>query len=156
MPSGLSSARSCGASTKGTDGKIYFLESLGDIKIGFSKSVHRRLKTLATASPTPFLVIGTIDGSKQLERAIHKTLAQYRKGGEWFTGCADVRKVIDDLMANGPAVIGFVEPPLPLPVEPIEIKMRAPTRLYRFRRCVALICVRIAHIWGDLAEWIMP
>nr|WP_278376632.1 GIY-YIG nuclease family protein [Brucella anthropi] len=69
---------------KGTVGYVYFARSLDLVKIGFSKSVPKRVRSIATACPTEIEVIKIIPGTNQTERYFHTHFAGYRQKGEWF------------------------------------------------------------------------
>lgn len=89
--------------------KVYFIASADHIKIGFSANVNDRLRKLSTQNVLPFTVIGIIDGSKKLERAIHHKLAEHRNNGEWFSDCDAVRSVVNELMDRGADAIDYIE-----------------------------------------------
>ena len=59
----------------------------GDIKVGRSKDVDRRLDQLQTGCPHPLRVILQISGQGYRERAIHRIMKRHmiRRNGEWFT-----------------------------------------------------------------------
>ena len=79
---------------------IYFIEYAGRIKIGFAANVERRLGEFRTAIPS-FVRLGTMEGTRDHERAIHKALKAYRVGGEWFTDCPEVRTFLSQTMFSG-------------------------------------------------------
>lgn len=54
------------------------------VKIGKADSVKRRFRGLQTMSPVPVELLAQFPGSTELERALHKHLADYRQHGEWF------------------------------------------------------------------------
>jgi hypothetical protein len=87
---------------------VYFLECSGRIKIGHSANVKARMQQLTTGAPLELKLIATIDGDYRLELAIQRHLKPYRVKGEWFDDCGAVRSVIDGLVANGPAAIGYI------------------------------------------------
>jgi DNA-binding XRE family transcriptional regulator len=63
---------------------IYFIESAGRIKIGFSEKPTLRLSKIMSDSPFPALLIGVMDGGLAEERELHAQFAQDRFHGEWF------------------------------------------------------------------------
>ncbi|NKX16177.1 GIY-YIG nuclease family protein [Brucella pseudogrignonensis] len=69
---------------KGTVGYTYFARSGDLVKIGFSKSVPKRLKSISTACPTEIEIIKIIPGTSQTERYFHTHFGSYRQKGEWF------------------------------------------------------------------------
>lgn len=91
-------------------GQIYFIECAGRIKIGFSKNVQNRLRQFSTGSALKFDLLGAMNGTKELERAIHLHLVEHRAHGEWFDDCQAVREVMNNLLTFGPSYINFIEP----------------------------------------------
>jgi hypothetical protein len=67
-------------------GLVYFIEAVGTgrVKIGFTTDLTTRLHKLQTASAVPLCVVRTVDGTKQLEAALHRKWTHHRLGGEWF------------------------------------------------------------------------
>lgn len=56
----------------------------GPWKVGMSTDVRKRLATLQTGSPEPLRVYWAVPGGRALETRLHRTLAPWRKHGEWF------------------------------------------------------------------------
>ncbi len=82
---------------------IYFIECVGRIKIGFTRSaVERRMSEIATSAPDRLKLIGTIPGTITEEKALHVKLARYCTNGEWFVDCTEVRKAISALLSDTP------------------------------------------------------
>lgn len=69
---------------KGAVGYVYFARSADLVKIGFSKSVPKRVRSIATACPTEIEVMKIIPGTNQTERYFHTHFSGYRQKGEWF------------------------------------------------------------------------
>lgn len=69
-------------------GVVYFVgaKSLGPVKIGFTsdRTVSSRLSQLQTGSHEELVVLGQVDASPAVERAIHNLLASHLVRGEWF------------------------------------------------------------------------
>jgi hypothetical protein len=66
-------------------GFIYFIQNgTGEVKIGYTENVRRRLHNLQIASPTTLNVIGQMPGTVSEEREIHHRFAHARLVGEWF------------------------------------------------------------------------
>lgn len=67
---------------------IYFAqaEGVGHIKIGFTdgQDAGDRLASLQTGSPVPLRLLGTIPGSIEGEKDLHRRFAAARVCGEWF------------------------------------------------------------------------
>lgn len=69
---------------------VYFISSDDKIKIGYTKNIKRRLKQLQTSNSSQLILLGYIEGDKNVEKQLHKRFAQYRirENGEWFN-CND-------------------------------------------------------------------
>lgn len=69
-------------------GYVYFIKSLDYVKIGFSKNVKDRIRSLQTASPVKLELIGYLEADKRFENTLHKKFKKFRsKQGnrhEWF------------------------------------------------------------------------
>lgn len=55
------------------------------VKIGFSKNPARRLKQLQTGSADIFTLFDAFTGDRSTELAFHRTFADRRIIGEWFS-----------------------------------------------------------------------
>ena len=82
---------------------IYFVRAgeAGPIKIGFSArgDIATRISELQGACPWPLRLIGTVTGTKPVERHLHQLLAEYRMCGEWFAPERAVLRAIDQALA---------------------------------------------------------
>lgn len=67
-----------------TPDRVYFVEMLGLIKIGFTGAMKHRLRQLQDASPFDVKLICHINGSYDLEAKLHATFSGLRVRGEWF------------------------------------------------------------------------
>lgn len=68
--------------------RVYFIQDIthqGPIKIGVSRNVEKRLKSLQNASPLKLKCLGIIAGGRDLERTLHIRFAPSRLHGEWFS-----------------------------------------------------------------------
>lgn len=65
---------------------VYFIQigDSGDIKIGYTNNIKKRLKELQTGSPKKLKLLGYIDGGRTKEQELHSQFKQYRVNGEWF------------------------------------------------------------------------
>jgi hypothetical protein len=90
---------------------VYFVQSGRRIKIGFTENLAARLGALKTSSSYPLKLLGAVRGGFDLERAIHKRLANYRTSGEWFRSSAEVLEVVRHTLQSHPAP----DPPAPKP-----------------------------------------
>lgn len=65
---------------------IYFLEnSDGFVKIGISRHIAARKRTLEAQSGRPLKLVRTIDGPNWIERWLHDHYRDHRLAGEWFS-----------------------------------------------------------------------
>jgi hypothetical protein len=71
---------------------IYFIQSStgGAIKIGRTRYLRRRLRTMQTSQAEPLNVLGVCDESVFPEAALHDKFEPHRIGGEWFAGHPDI------------------------------------------------------------------
>lgn len=83
---------------------IYFATDGYSIKIGRSRDVAARLKSLATGSARPLQLIATVYGDSQHETKVHNDLASHRLNGEWFKDCQTVRDAIAEYQVSGIAI----------------------------------------------------
>ncbi|CCM77102.1 GIY-YIG nuclease family protein [Rhizobium mesoamericanum] len=96
-------------------GYVYFIKPVGQagpIKIGHSEYPPYRLASLQTWSPVELEVVSRVEGTRELEKAIHERFAHCHLRGEWFSpdeelvalaeGVRDGRKIEDliDLKAK--------------------------------------------------------
>jgi hypothetical protein len=67
-------------------GYVYFVQlgNSGDIKIGFSTNIKKRMHTLQTSTPENIQLLGFIAGELPTEKMIHEKFRMLRKKGEWF------------------------------------------------------------------------
>ena len=75
----------------------YFLQAgaSGPIKIGSTRNLAVRIRTLMTMSPVPLRLLGVMKGDH--EEACHVRLGVYRIHGEWF---APAKPVLEFIRAN--------------------------------------------------------
>lgn len=79
---------------------IYFVSNGRAIKIGYSKTVGSRFRSLQTSSSEELDFLGSAEGGKPEERFLHKRLGSHRLKGEWFVDCPEVREVMADVLAG--------------------------------------------------------
>ncbi len=65
---------------------VYFVaaETFGQVKIGFSRNLSRRIRALQTSIGCPLRLLGAINGSIVDEHYWHSLFANNRVHGEWF------------------------------------------------------------------------
>jgi hypothetical protein len=98
---------------------VYFVAGGTCIKIGISTNIKSRFASLQTSSGEDLRLLATIPGGIALEREIHARLDGYRKRGEWFLDCAEVRAAIVDLCGEN-VFEAVEEPPQPSPPRPLR------------------------------------
>lgn len=66
---------------------IYFIEDHeGNVKIGRSRNVTRRMSTFQTAHVHPLKLLAVMHGGPAEEAGLHEEFRDYRISGEWFSG----------------------------------------------------------------------
>lgn len=76
---------------------IYFIQAEnGHIKIGFTdgEDANVRLATLQTGSPVLLKLLGTIEGTVEHEKDLHRRFAAHRVHGEWFQAIPELLELI--------------------------------------------------------------
>ena len=64
---------------------LYFVRAeSGFVKIGRTRDLDARLRTLRSGSPVPLHLVLVLAGDSEIEAAWHRHFAQYRRHGEWF------------------------------------------------------------------------
>ena len=66
---------------------IYFIQQgeKGPVKIGHTSSnLMERVRALQLGNPLELKLIGSIDGTPGIERALHKKFSEFNMRGEWF------------------------------------------------------------------------
>ena len=79
------------------DAGVYFLLGLdtGRIKIGYSKNVRKRVRSLQLSENAHTLCV--FEGSQQDEKAFHKQFEQHRVVGEWFESNPELLEFISEI-----------------------------------------------------------
>lgn len=73
---------------------IYFIETQGLVKIGYSNDPKRRFQMLATGCPTECTLIAVCEGDMTLEKSIHEKFKHLRLRGEWFAFTPEINGFI--------------------------------------------------------------
>jgi len=83
---------------------VYFIQAgdRGPIKIGYSKDPMKRMKVLQQSNAKNLSLLGTIEGDKRKEWAIHNFLGFYKMKGEWFKSSEPILRFIYDLVFKSP------------------------------------------------------
>jgi len=69
---------------------VYFCSAVDRIKVGTSTNLESRLAALRTSIPDIEL-LGTVQGTRTLEKRLHRKFLEYHIKGEWFTDCNEIR-----------------------------------------------------------------
>jgi len=85
-----------------TSGEVYFIEAVGAerVKIGVSGDVDKRFDQLAASFPGPLRLLGKVSGGRAREGSLHRRLANFHIGGEWFHLTPGVRAVVQAVIAD--------------------------------------------------------
>lgn len=78
---------------------IYFIQQNknGPVKIGYTENLRARISGIQVSNPCTLTLLGTVSGSKHIERQIHQHLRYYHVGGEWFRASSFVLEYIFSL-----------------------------------------------------------
>lgn len=98
---------------------VYFITAGPCIKIGISTNLRSRFASLQTSSMDELRLLGTVPGGIEREREIHRSLEKYRRRGEWFLDCLEVREAIIKLCGRD-VFVAIEEPPQPTPPKPLR------------------------------------
>lgn len=85
---------------------VYFAESDGYVKIGYSTDVDRRMESLQTMCPHGIKLLHVEPGTMQTEKEWHRAYAEYRHNGEWFK---IPKAMVGQIEKNGPAEAFSIE-----------------------------------------------
>ena len=79
--------------------RLYFIEapSVGQIKIGITGEMDRRLRSLRASSPVDLSLMLDIAGTARQEAALHRAFAADRTHGEWFKASDGLRRFIEEM-----------------------------------------------------------
>lgn len=73
---------------------VYFIQSRGMVKIGFSSKIANRITELSAQNPVTVRLLAVIQGGRDMERRLHEMLAEHRIKGEWFRRSDQVKAVV--------------------------------------------------------------
>jgi len=100
------------------------------VKIGYSANPELRFTVIKTGCPLELRILRTWVGGEDLEDALHKRFAHYRRQGEWFEFPADkdvvefISGAIEEINCRSPETAP--PPPLQLLLPPELPPLRAP------------------------------
>lgn len=69
----------------GARGHVYFVRSGDRVKIGFTRSIRSRIRSLQTSNAERLEILLVVPGAEGTEKFFHERFADNRVGGEWFT-----------------------------------------------------------------------
>jgi transcriptional regulator with XRE-family HTH domain len=95
---------------------IYFIESQGLVKIGFSMEPSLRVSKVQSDSPYPCKLIGAMPGSREDEMMVQQRFQRLRYRGEWFRLDHELRSFID----QHPVIRDVRAKDKPEPTDPIS------------------------------------
>jgi len=83
----------------GDTGNIYFIQcqDTGPVKIGYAKSVKRRMYNLQVGCPYKLKLLLKVPGSKLWEEGLHKQFREFNMEGEWFLPAPKLMKHINNI-----------------------------------------------------------
>jgi|GEM_PF-3139826 hypothetical protein len=71
--------------SRGDKGRVYVIGCDVGCKIGWtSKDPRGRVRALQTGNPYPIHLVGSVEGTLEMEAAAHRRFEDYRMSGEWF------------------------------------------------------------------------
>lgn len=73
---------------------VYFLESNGLIKIGYSTDVRRRVDQVIRTQRCGGKYLGFMPGDRKVEKHLHAVFADHREFGEWFRSSEEIMAFI--------------------------------------------------------------
>lgn len=81
-------------------GKIYFIHRPGFVKIGFTIDVRTRFMQLQSNFVEPLKLLGSCDGTPEIEKFIHWMFRSQRLSGEWFEASPHVLAVVESYLVD--------------------------------------------------------
>jgi hypothetical protein len=69
---------------------VYFFRAGDFVKIGFSKSVEGRLRTIQTGCPLDVSILGFVEGDVRDEQEIQKRFRKHHHRNEWFNATPEL------------------------------------------------------------------
>lgn len=77
-------------------GTIYFASSGEYVKIGFTRSVSKRIKKYSTENPLPTVLLHSEPGTFETENLTHRRFAHLRVHHEWFRKTQELLDYIEE------------------------------------------------------------
>ena len=78
---------------------IYYLQQgdSGPIKIGYSAYPFKRMRQLQTANSVSLKLLLIVEGTKGLERRLHRQFSHLRIQSEWFSPSSELMSYISNI-----------------------------------------------------------
>ncbi len=76
---------------------VYFVVCAGFVKIGTTVALAHRMSALATGSPLDMVLLGWLEGGKDLEERLHLQVDAHAETGEWFRLSPGVRDLLREV-----------------------------------------------------------
>jgi hypothetical protein len=91
---------------------VYFIHdtSGGFVKVGISHNINRRYHALNCNTASDVILLGSIEGSAQLEELLHRFLCPFHHKGEWFMATDVVVDFIKSIIEIDRIRLSGVEP----------------------------------------------
>jgi hypothetical protein len=130
---------------------LYFIqaEGVGHIKIGFTADddAAARLATLQTGSPVPLKLLGTVPGTMDDEKNLHRRFASSKVHGEWFKPVPDLVAIIPPTVLPMCGSVQVVEQTVSIRVLTVGRK--------QFSKALLEQLPRVTYIdWEDAVTWV--
>ncbi|MFL5044912.1 MAG: GIY-YIG nuclease family protein [Xanthobacteraceae bacterium] len=74
--------------------KLYVIRCGRRVKIGITRDIRDRFRTLQSSNPHPLELLSVKPGDAEIEAMAHARFAQHRRRGEWFAYSDEIRKWI--------------------------------------------------------------
>lgn len=132
-------------------GSVYLIESTtGQFKIGFTKNdPRRRLAMLRTGNADDLSLVGTVAGTMDDEKELHRLLRPWRVSREWYAQCPAIDYLAERV---SPVVEGRAVGDHPL----AHARVAAGLSQTELAKAVGLCRVSVARIEGRAQEPPLP
>ena len=128
--------------------QVYLINAIGTqkYKIGTTKDIDARLKSLQTGSPHKLVTVKCISGGHLLENRIHRHYCDYRAGGEWFSfDDSTLERVVADMDKSSTYEIDIKDPDFRKKTEMLSFRT-TPAHLGHLRSIQDIYDLNISHI----------
>src|SRR5437764_15150765 len=77
---------------------VYFFRAGDAVKIGTTRNLERRRRSLATGSAEELQLLGSLPGGADLEQRLHERFERFHVRGEWFQADEEPLAAVRDLL----------------------------------------------------------